>query len=104
MNYNPIYVKNLQRLAQIYYLEGTMEEIRNEEEPSPLDKFNSPKSNFLQKCLEIYQALEKLQGLTSKEKSQMKEVDQLIKKRNEEMKNEMFSQLKSLGNMCLNPF
>ena len=31
MNYNPIYVKNLQRLAQIYYLEGTMEEITTTE-------------------------------------------------------------------------
>lgn len=124
LNYNPVYVKNIRRLAELYFIEGTAEEIKVQSNPrndqnsddsadendpnnpyqSKLSEMDSPKANYQNKCLEMYTCLEKLDKLSGKESSQMKFIKAEVERRQEEMKQQMFSQLKSLGNMCLKPF
>ena len=121
LDYNPCYVKNIRRLAELYYVEGTVEEISNSKSDQKNDDENSenddesyasklsamtdnPKHNFQNKALEMYTCLTKLDQLTSREASQMKFIQEECNKRQEEMKQQMFTQLRSLGDMCLKPF
>lgn len=125
LDYNPMYVKNIRRLAELYYIEGTSEEIStsrrksesdtennsknsddedDESYPNPFGQFDSPKYNFQNKAVEMYTALQKLDHLTGKESKQMQELQEQLNSRQAEMQAAMMSQLKNLGNMCLKPF
>lgn len=106
LKFNSTYEKAIRKLANLHhqlYLEYKSEPTDDENDYFKIEA-NDKRGANLDHALTCYQRLEELGKITKKEKITLKELKKLVEQRNEQMKEEMMSKLKDLGNMCLKPF
>jgi len=107
VKFNGTYEKAIRKLAILHhqlYLEFKSEPTDDDEDDYLKFETNDKRGANLDHALTCYQRLEELGKLTNKEKITLRELLKLVEQRNEQMKEEMMSKLKDLGNMCLKPF
>jgi len=107
IKFNASYEKAIRKLANLHhqlYLDFKNEPREEEEEDYLKFESNDKRGANLDHALTCYQRLDELGKITKKERTTLKELQKMVEERNEQMKNEMMSKLKDLGNMCLRPF